>query len=70
MMCVETSVSGCTSQRFTFTEGNVLTSARVNETLGKTKVYHVYRILTVTNTQDEVIWLYVAVDELAGVESL
>lgn len=69
-MSVHRSVSSGTCEIFPITVGDVLAGLRVPETFGKTKIDDVNVMLFLPDTNEEVVWLNVTVEEVTGVHEL
>jgi len=65
-MCVDAHVTSGAGQAFVFTVRNMLLRRRVDVFFSETKVDDVHQMLfpVGVSTDQEVLWLYVAVDEL------
>lgn len=61
-MCINTSVTSCTSKILVFSVRNMLMSLRVSVFLGETKIDQVNNISFLSNTDKEVIWLNISVN--------
>ena len=69
-MGVHRCVSGSSSQVFTITVGDVLSGLRISEPLGKTKVDDVNVMLLFADSDEEVVWLNISVEEVSGMHEL
>jgi hypothetical protein len=69
-MGVNTGITSSTSQVLVLTVRDVEMSLWVTIFLGKTKVNHVDLVAALADAHQEVIWLYVTVDERFGVDVL
>jgi len=69
-MSVHRSIAGGAGQVLSIAIRNVLTGLGVTETLGQAKVDYVDVVLLLADTDKEVIWLNVSVQEVARVHKL
>jgi len=63
-------VSSGTCEVLTITVRNVLSSFGVSKALGETEIDDVNVVLLLSNTNQEVVWLYVTVKEVTRVHEL
>ena len=69
-MGVHRCVSGSSGQVFTITVGDVLSDLGISEPLGRTKVDDVNEMLLFADSDKEVVWLNVSVEEVSGMYEL
>ena len=67
-MCVNRGVPGRTGQVLAVAVGDMLACFRVSEALGEPEIYHVHVVLLLADADQEVVRLYVPVQEVAGVD--
>ena len=69
-MSVDGSVTSSASQVLVLSIGDVKVGLRVPVLLGETKIDDINLVATLSNSHQKVVWLDVAVDEIAGVDVL
>ncbi len=67
-MCVDTGVSGCSSQVLVFPVRYVLVCASISVLLGQTKVNDVDQVALLAQAHQEVVWFHVSVDKVLRVD--
>jgi len=67
-MSVNSGISSCTCQIFAVSVWNVLASLWIPESLCKTKVYHIDKMLLLLNSNQKVVRLDITVKEMARVD--
>ena len=69
-MGVDTCIAGSSCQILTITVRDVLSGFGVAEALGQTKIDDIYIVLLLADTDQEVVWFDVSVQEMTGVDKL
>lgn len=69
-MCVDACVSGGPCEVFVFPVRNMLVCACITILLGKTKINDVDKIALLSQTHEEVVWLYISMNEVLGMNVL
>ncbi len=67
-MCVDTGVSGCSSQVLVFPVRYVLVCASIAVLLGQTKVNDVDQVALLAQPHQKVVWFHVSVDKVLRVD--
>ena len=69
-MSVNWGVTSSSSEIFTVSVGDVLACLWVSKSLGKSEVNHIYVVLFLANSNEEVVWFDVSVQKVARVHKL
>ena len=69
-MCVDACISGSPCEVLVFPVRNMLVCACITVLLGETKINDVDKVALFSQTHEEVVWLYISVDEVLGMNVL
>ena len=69
-MRVYRGIPSCAGQVLSVAIWDMLAGFGVSEALGESKVNHVYVVLLFANSDEEVVWFDVSVQEMSGVDEL